>query len=1451
MPKSIEERIVDMRFNNEQFEKKAKQSIDTVDKLKKSLDFSGAAKGISELEKSSRSFSMASLAAGVENISSKFTAMGIVGVTALQNIANAAIHTGTNMVKSLTLDPVMTGFNEYETKMNAITTILTNTRDKGTTLDDVNRTLQELNEYADQTIYNFAEMTRNIGTFTAAGVDLETSAKAIKGIANLAAGSGSSAQQASTAMYQLSQALAAGRVSLQDWNSVVNAGMGGQLFQNALKETAKQMGIIVDESVSFRDSISTAGGQESWLTSDVLIKTLEKFAEDDTLVKAATQVKTVTQLFDTMKESVQSGWAVSWEYIIGDREQAIQLLTGVSDAFNNIVGPSADARNEMLKFWNEFGGRDSLIKSFTNIFRTLGNVIRPIGEAFREVFHPMTGPKLRQLTRAFEVFTVKLAVSNTTIDKLTRIFKGLFSIVDIGANVFTVMGKALLSIASAAAPLVDILLSIGASIGDYFTSANEYLKTSEAFKNVSSGFEALVKPIKDFVEGIKEAIDFTSIFESIIGGISYVMTPVVNAISGLFNSITNSASSIDGGKLAAGLTGFFFNLGDNLADAFSWISKTISDFVSKIDFGQVFTIINSGIFASILLGVKKFIGGLTEAVESGGGFLDRIKDVLDGVRSSLETWQTNIKASTLLKIAGALALLTASMFVLSTIDPQSLAVALGGLTVMFGELVGSMALLSRSMDGKNFKTSGKVVLLLNGMATALLILSVALKNVSEIDVVSMVKGLWGLATMSVILTASATSLSKNSKGLMKVSLGLIAFATAMLILTKSVESLGSMDLASLAKGIGGLGALFLSLGVFLKFVNSDNIGVLKGGGLVLIATSLLIFAQAIQKLGSMDVSSLAKGLGGIAAALLSIVIFSKLVNPTGLISTSAALVLLGASLNIIAAAITSFGSLSISQLGVGLGGMAGSLLIIAGALRLIPSNILATSVGLVAVGSALLLIAKAVSNFGSMSWAEIGAGLAALAGSMIILSIALYAMNGSIAGAGALLVVSAALAILVPQIKALGEMSWGSILKSLLSLTLVFGLLGGAAALLTPIIPSMLALGGAMAAIGAGMLLIGTGIIALSTGLAALAVSGLSGAMTLVAIFSSLIGLIPAFFTKLAEGVVSFVATISDNATILVTSITDLVRALLNAIVILVPEFVNAGLYIILALLQGIATNIGPIVEAGISIVVNLINGIANKIPDIIDSAFNLVLSFINGLADAIDTYNEPLRNAIWKLILAIKDAFLGFAEDLWESLKDIGKYVIEGLIDGFWSGVEAVGNAVTEIGSNIINGFKDVLGINSPSKEAYAIARFVDKGLINGLVSMQSDVSKASAKVGSSMLDSVKSAVANMADIVSSDVDMQPTIRPVIDLSGVQNGSKQIGKIFASIGGVSFKANAAAAAKAASTFQNGSGNAETSEKSGGNTYQFTQNNYSPKSLSRIDIYRQTKNQFAMLKGLT
>ncbi len=440
MSKTIDEKVVEMRFDNKQFESNVATSMSTLEKLKRSLKLDGAAKGLEDINGAAKKVDMSGLGNGVESVSAKFSALQVIGVTALANITNSAVNAGKRMVSALTIDPVLSGFKEYETQINSVQTILANTSSKGTTIDDVTAALDELNHYADLTIYNFTEMTRNIGTFTAAGIDLDTSVNAIQGIANLAAVSGSTSQQASVAMYQLSQALASGTVKLMDWNSVVNAGMGGEVFQNALKETSELLGTgakaAIEAEGSFRESLRTG-----WLTSEVLTETLKKFTtsganeyvakytgltkeavqaaldnakaqygeadaidkaaealanksgknKDEiksilqmakTATEAATKVKTFSQLWDVLKEAAQSGWAKTWQIIIGDFEEAKALLTPISDTLTNIINKMSDWRNSLLE--------SALGKGFSKLGERITGVLKPIEKVVNTVTETTT-----------------------------------------------------------------------------------------------------------------------------------------------------------------------------------------------------------------------------------------------------------------------------------------------------------------------------------------------------------------------------------------------------------------------------------------------------------------------------------------------------------------------------------------------------------------------------------------------------------------------------------------------------------------------------------------------------------------------------------------------------------------------------------------------------------------------------------------------------------------------------------------------------------------------------------------------------------------------------------------------------------------------------------------------------------------------------------------------------
>ena len=466
---TIDERVVSLKMNNKQFLSAIQESASSMDKLKGAIKLDQATSGFSRLSEIAKNTTFGDLAAKALDIGKNLTVMQGMGLAAFGGIGAAALSAGHQILSGF-FQTVKDGFNEYELKMRAIQTIMANTAEKGTTLGEVKTSLAELNTYADKTVYSFSDMTNAIGLFTAAGVDLQTSVASIKGLSNLAAASGSTAQQTATAYTQLSQAISAGVVHLQDWNSLVNAGMGGESFRNALIETSRMMGTGVDEAIAkkgnFRESL-----KEDWLTAQVMTTTLTAltndlseaqlmemgYSEDQAAMlkrfagnafDAATKVRTFSQLIDTTKEAIGSGWAETFEILFGDFEEATELFTGISNWLGQLISDSADARNSFLQMWKDMGGRSELVRGLTNIFKALVKIIGQVVSAFRAVFMNASPEGLYKLTKAFADFTEKLIITDNFADKLQWTFTGIFSVFHILWTIVSEVGQVIFTVAA-------------------------------------------------------------------------------------------------------------------------------------------------------------------------------------------------------------------------------------------------------------------------------------------------------------------------------------------------------------------------------------------------------------------------------------------------------------------------------------------------------------------------------------------------------------------------------------------------------------------------------------------------------------------------------------------------------------------------------------------------------------------------------------------------------------------------------------------------------------------------------------------------------------------------------------------------------------------------------------------------------------------------------------------
>ena len=1272
MSTTVDERVVEMRFDNKQFEQNIQTSLSSLDKLKKSLNLEGAAKGLETVNDAANKCSgnMSPLSNAVETVRVRFSALEVMAITALQNITNSALAAGKNFVSAFTIDPIKTGFEEYETQINAVQTILANTSSKGTTLDQVNNALDELNHYADMTIYNFTEMTRNIGTFTAAGVDLDTSVAAIKGIANLAAVSGSNSQQASTAMYQLSQALAAGTVKLQDWNSVVNAGMGGQVFQDALKETAKVHGIAIDEMIkdegSFRETLS-----KGWLTSDILTETLAKFTGDlnedqlrtmgyaDDQIKsimemgktandAATKVKTFTQLFDTLKEAAQSGWTQSWEIIVGDFEEAKELLTEVSDTFSAVINASADARNKMLQDWKDLGGRTMMIEAVKNVFEGLVSVAKPVREAFNEIFPPMTGKQLAEITERIRDLTAKFKMGEESSKNLKNTFKGVFAVLDIVGQAFKAVAGGVGELIGLFLPAGNGVLSLTGSFGEYLVKLDETVKKTDIFGKAVSTVVDIVKTVitfvktagekvKEFGKAAGEKFDFPGfeLFHSFLERVHDRMAQIGDGAgkmkSGVIVAFEMMGEALEKCKFLKVMEALWTAvkvIAGGIADAVGTMMGTLAEKLGNADFSGVLDILNSIAVGGIALSVSKFLKSVTEPLEGLNGVLEGVTGILDGVRGCFEAYQTNLKAGTLLKIGAAIALLAGSIVAISMIDSDKLSASLGAITVLFANLLGAMAIFNKisSDTGKVSKACTAMI----AMSVAVSILAGALKKVSDLDWGELARGLVGIAGLTTIVVASSKAMASSQKQVMKGATSLIIFGAAIKILASACEDLSKLQWDELGRGLTVVGVLFAEIAVFLRVAKFNGKMISTATGIVILSAAMKVLASACKDFGQIEWSEIGKGLAGIGGLLAELAVFTNLAgNAKHVMSTGVALIAIGAAMKIFASAVKDFGQLQWDEIGRGLTAMGGALAEVAIAVNLMPKNMIGIGTGLVIVGGALEIIANCMSKFGGMQWEEIGRGLTVMGGALAELAISLNFMKGTLGGSAALLVASGALAVLAPVLSILGALSWEAIAKGLISIAGSFTIIGVAGAVLTPLVPTILALSGAFALIGVGVLTIGAGLLAAGTGLSALAIgftalatAGAAGATAIVAaltvIVTGIAGLIPAVLTKVGEGIIAICKVIAAGEPAIGEAVKAVVLTLIDVFVSCVPQLADGALQLVVGVLAALVTYTPQIVDLAFKFLIGILDGIASNLPSLIKAGVDVLVAFFAGIVDAL-----------------------------------------------------------------------------------------------------------------------------------------------------------------------------------------------------------------------------------------
>lgn len=1501
---SVDNRIVKMGFENSQFENGAKTTMNTLERLKSSLNFDKAASAFSSIAEGAKHVNLEPIAESIENVSQKFSFMDVMGVTAMAKISNAAIDTGVKMAKALTIDPITAGFSEYETKMGAITTIMTNTKKHGTTLEDVGVALDELNEYADQTIYNFAHMTQNAGMFTAAGVKIEDATKAIKGMSNLAAGFGVNATDASRGMYQISQALASGKVELRDWMSVENANMGGTIFQDALRDKAEAMGIFVNRTKPFRETLKAG-----WLTNDVLIATLQDFAENEDFMKAASDVKTWTQLQSVMAESVQSSWTETWEFILGNKDEATQLFTAMNNGFSAVVGPLNEARNAAMKFWKENGGRENILKGLAAPMQAIGKILWALSEGFKAAFPQHAGEQLVKFSEAFRKFFELLVPGEALVKAMKEVFQAIFNILKpfivILGLFWKLVGAAILLVSRLLAPIIKLLGVVALFVnkfGDIFHLVNTYasrapkLNFFERFIKVIDWITEMTdklmvkiydldfKPIYNFIDKFVSKLfawwgDVATMLNAVMDDIGKAANDTIEWFKGIdwepmlawmeemhvwvmetwdkidfskmrkfvldwyenTRPIENSAKFIRNAFVVVkdailAAWDFILLVGRKIGDVTRKVYGAIKNFLSGI---AVADVLNGGMLATIIIGitqVKKIFDKLKE-VTGGGKLRDSIVDLLGGVKDSLESYQKDVKANIIKKIAIAILILAGALWILSKIDPERLRGSLGSMLLIFTQLVLALIILGKTLKETQAASLGKLTGVMIGIGIGMFFLAMALESISQLGWKQLAKGLIAMAALFTMLIITLYALEMvDSKEIAKVSLALMLFAIAINMMGIAVRILATMKWNQLARGMTALGGILLAIGLFMKF-----------------------------------------GMGSGKQA----------------IANAAGMILLGQSLFLIATAIALFGLMPYKMIFKGLGVMAGALAIISLTFMAIPKTALAAGGGVFILVHSLLMLAAAISVYSLIPWKMFLNGIAkvGLAVAILGLSMNLIAQPKTLMGVAALHLVAMALVPLAAGLMAIGSIDTKILFISIGALALLFTVITVSAVVLQNFTKGMFTLAGGIALIGLGVMLLGGGVLLLSMGLASLALSGVAagiallafagsvaaagvvmagglvasitvfisgllaatplfvraGVQILLAILSGFMGLIPVFVRalvllgkELLKGLGLLIAPLGEFILKLVTEVvriikigipiivealaimaiavlriiaatlpelldllfsivktllTNLKRVLPEVIVVVgdfllellkylaerVPQIVESGFELIfgflLGVIDGVTKNMPKLIDNVTRMIVAFLDSVSDNLPRVMDSAANLIISFINGLGDTIRNNHAKVRSAIWNLITAIVDAIKGF----WGDMVDAGRNIVEGLVSGIKNNISKVYNAIKDGVSKGIDKLLKFLGIFSPSRLFKGIGKNTILGMAVGISKNAYTVEDEILYVGDKTVEAMTDAMTRLQDVVDADMNLNPVVTPVLDLTELQNEGRDIAGMFGS----------------------------------------------------------------------
>ena len=1300
MGRTIDERVVEMRFDNQNFEKNIKTSMSSLDKLKEKLNFKGASDSFEKLGKAAGNVDMSPLGRSVDDIKKRFSMLEAIAVGGMIRIGQTAADTGIKLAKSLSVDQIAAGWEKFAQKTTSVATLIS----QGYDMSEVEEQLSRLNWFTDETSYNFTDMVSNIAKFTATGKSLNDSVTAMEGIANWAALSGQNAVTASHAMYQLSQAMGAGVMRLEDYRSIQNASMDTDEFRQICLDTAVALGTLRDNADGTYSSLVAAGkGAEAftkaqfatklteggWLTGDVMMAVFNKYSSavsqiydyaeekgitaseaieeldgqvDEFGLKAflaAQEAKTFGDAIDSVKDAVSTGWMNTFELIFGNYEKQRVLWTELANRMYDVFASSGEIRNEILQQWNDLGGQDKLIETFWTLWDKIAEVVKPIKDAFQEIFPRKTAQDLYNITLKLEQFVNGLKMSDETLNNFKMTFKGAFAAIDIVYQILKRIGSVVTSVVGKLKPIGNGILEFTGMIGELLVYIDEGIKNGNKFNDflqkfrealdwIGEGIGAVGKYIRDSIQNIT-GVDISDVrqigelFKWLTDRVVELKDKAVDSFPTFVEHVKNAANALKTGEPLSGfnidpitekalkIREFFIEAWNKVKEVYAIVKEKLSPVIET--FGAairslfkdvtITDIFKTGFLAGLFKPIKGLIEGITNMFSGlGDGFKGLgtgIKNTFESIKNVLKSYQKELNANTLLKIAGSVAILAGSIWLLSTIEEGKALYGIAAVSALLGEVVGVLKIINNmkldpSKAGSFALSAGAII----SISIAVSILAGALRKLKDfktfddtlpalIAIVSMMGAMVGAFAL---LTTSIKKNNVDGMNFIKISAGMLIIAFAIQKLAKSlvttakaVEIFGKMDDTSLIRGISAITAIIVEMAVFAKSIDQSNVSTIAGV-LLSFSFALTIITHAVKAFGSMDPTALSIGLGAVSALIIMLTYALK-----GLKN------------------VTKEGKMKTDMIGV-----AGSLL---------------------AIAAALTLLCIPIKILGNMEIDKLAKGIAGMAVSLYIIVKALKTIkkaNGDLNNsAKAIMTMASALLVLSVPLMLLSAVPFAALMGSLLGITVALGVFIGAAYALAPLNGKLDGMAKTFMSFAAACLAVALSIGAVSFALITLSTIGAAGIAAVIgAVYLLLKGL-----RLLLPEIGLFVQDAINEALKIIYNSTDAI--------------VDTALKLLVNVLTALAEHAEPISKSCMDIIVKVLRSISERLPELLPVIQEINRQLIDAFASTFGTGNMLTA-------LFTTDIFLCIVKDL-KQIKKNAKDAIVGagvmvLVFGMIAGV-------------------------------------------------------------------------------------------------------------------------------------------------------------------------------------